>query len=139
MSEQLSLFHNRSLDPTSKVKEAMRRAIKQSELSREEVVHRMNELAKIEGIKTGGRTQGISLNHFEKWLSQSADHLIPWKLLSIFCTVVKSIDPVRPLLGAAEAFVVTRDEWKLFEWAKTEKEKRSIRKKQKRLEEEMGL
>jgi len=74
MSEQLSLFTNKSLDPTSKVKEAMRRAIKQSEISREEVAHRMNELAKIEGIKTGGRTQGISLNLLEKWLSQSAEH-----------------------------------------------------------------
>jgi len=139
MSEQLSLFSHKSFDPTSKVKEAMPRAIKQSKLSREEVAQAMNEMAKIEGIKTGGRSSGISTNLLEKWLSQSAEHLIPWKLLPIFCHIVKSVDPLRPLLGAADAFVITSQEWKLFEWAKAEKEKRALRKRQKLLEGEMGL
>ncbi len=136
-SEQLSLFSNKSLDPTSKVKEAMRQAIKQSELSREEVAHRMNELAKIEGIKAGGRTSGISLNLLDKWLSQSADHVIPLKLFPIFCVVVKSIDPLRPLLGTANAFVVTNQEWKLLEWGKLQKQKRNLIKKEKQLAEDV--
>ncbi len=115
----------------------MRQAIKQSELSREEVAHRMNELAKIEGIKTGGRTSGISLNLLEKWLSQSADHVIPLKLLPIFCVVINSIDPLKPLLGTANAFVVTHQEWKLLEWGKLQKQKKNLIKKEKQLAEDI--
>jgi len=139
MSDQLNLFNRTSLNPVSRVKEAMRQAIKSSELSREQVVDRMNELARVEGITTGRRAKAISIDTMEKWLSHSAEHLIPWKLLPIFCHVVNSISPFKPLLAALGASVIDKKEWLMLEWAKAEKEKRAIRRKQKLLEGKMDL
>lgn len=134
MSDQLNLFNGHSLNPVPQVKEAMRNAIKASGKSREQVVDEMNDLARIEGIKTGGRAQEISLGIFEKWLSQSADHLISWKLLPIFCHVVNSIDPLRSLVGVLSAKVLRAEEVPLLEWAKAEKQRRTLGKKIRRLE-----
>ena len=139
MSEQLTLFNGKSFNPIARVKEAMRRAIKQSELSREEVVFRMNELARVDGITTGGKAKKISTELLDKWLSHSVEHLIPWKLLPIFCHVVNSIDPIRPLLALLDAHVVSKDDWVMLEWARAERERRRIMKKQRLLEGKMNL
>ena len=117
----------------------MRQSIKGSGLSREQVVDQMNELARAEGITTGGRAKEISIDLLEKWLSQSADHLIPWKLLPIFCFVVKSIDSMKPLLAPLDAHIINNEEWAMFEWSKAEKERRQILKRQKLLEGKMNL
>lgn len=139
MSEQLTLFNGKSLNPIPRVKEAMRQAIKKCGLSREQVVDRMNELARVDGLTTGGRAREISIDLLEKWLSNSVDHLIPWKLLPIFCHVVNSIDPIRPLIALLDAQVISREEWTMLEWAKAEKERRQLRKRQRWLEGKIGI
>ena len=137
MSKQLSLFNGRSLNPIAHVKEAMRQAIKGTKISREQVVDRMNELARIEGMTTGGRAKAITTDLMDKWLSNSAEHLIPWKLLPIFCCVVECIDPIRPLVSLVDAHVISDREWEILEWAKLENKKRAINRKQRILEEKI--
>lgn len=99
----------------------------------------MNELARMEGMTTGGRAKEISTDLLDKWLSQSADHLIPWKLLPIFCHVVNSIDPIRPFIAMLDSHVISKEEFDMLVWSKLENKKRSIRKKQRILERKMGL
>lgn len=139
MLQQMDLFNRASLNPVPRMKEAMREAIKESGLSRDQVVDRMNELARAEGIPTGGRTKKLSIDMLEKWLSESAEHLIPWKLLPIFCYVVNSISPFKPLLAPLGAKVIDQKEELLLEWAKGENQKKAINKKQKLLIEQITL
>lgn len=134
MSEQLELFDGQSLNPVPRVKEAMRRAIKQSGLSRDQVVDSMNALNRVEGLSTNGRAKQISLDMLEKWLSDSADHLLPWKLFPVFCRVVNSINPIKALCAPLNAEVIDKTEAPLLRWARFEMEKRQIKKQQRRLE-----
>lgn len=134
MSEQYNLFDGQSLNPVSRVKEAMRLAIKQSKLSRDQVVDAMNDLARTEGLSTNGRAKQISIEMLDKWLSNSADHTIPWKYFPVFCRIVNSVDPIKALCAPLNAEVVDYKETSLLKWARYEMQKRKIKKHQKKLE-----
>ena len=62
--------------------------------------------------------------------ADSADHLMPWKYLPIFCRVVESIDPIRALCAPLNAEVVDATETALLGWARCEMQKRKIKKQQ---------
>lgn len=138
MSRQLNLWDMPSLNPVPRVKEAMRQALKSSPLSRMQVVDKINELAKLDSISTNGKAQKATPEMLDKWVSQSGDHIIPWKLLPIFCKAVNDISPLRALVSPLGAEVINRDDARLLKWAKTEMESRKLRKIKKRLEEEIG-
>jgi len=131
---QPSLFEQVSLDPTNRVKSAMREALKECRLSREQVVDEINRLAGVEGIKTK-----VSLSLLDKWVAASANHLIPWKLLPIFCQVTKSILPLQALVAPLGLQVIGPSEIKILEWGKVELQRRALSKKTRRLMEEIKV
>lgn len=143
VAEQLNLFDSVSLDPTARLKEAMRiaeRNAKQNQnLSRDQIVDRMGELEKSEGMVSNGRSGVTTKEQLEKWLSQDAKYIIPAKLLPIFCKAVKSTAPLQALAGALGAVVINAEENRLLEWAKLEHARRDMKKKQKLIEGQIRL
>ena len=139
MSEQLDLFDTPSLNPVARVKESMRQAIKISGLARGQVADKVNELARIEGFTTNGKNGEVTTEMLDKWLAPGAEHIIPWKLIPIFCRVVRSSDPIKALAQPLGAQVIDREDAALLKWAKVERERRKIVKQQKALGWEIGI
>ena len=131
---QLKIFEQPSLNPTSRVKAAMREAIKECPLSREQIVDEMNRLAGIEGVKVK-----ISLALLDKWVAQSTPHIIPWKLMPIFCRITENVLPLQALLAPLGATIVWDKDVRLLQWARAEIQRRALSKTARRLLEELGI
>jgi hypothetical protein len=131
---QLSLKDQVRLDPTDFLKVAMAEAIKQSELSRPEIVDEMNRLASIAGIAV--RTTEAML---DKWLARGCrGHLISVRDLPIFCQSIGSIAPLMALLPTGTEMVAGED-LKLLHWARAEMARRKASRQAKKLAEEAGI
>jgi len=129
-----------SLDPTPRLKAAMKEALKNSPLSREEIVDEMNRLAAEEGITTNGRSQKITVTILDKWVAPAAkQHVIPLKYLPLFCKVTESLAPFQALIAPLAAQIISFDEAKLLEWAKLEIERRRLNKRVRQLAQEVGI
>jgi hypothetical protein len=139
MKEQLDLWTMPSLNPVPRVKEAMRQALKGSKWSREQVVEKINDLARAEGLSTNGRAQKATPEMLDKWVSQSGDHIIPWKLLPIFCRVVEDVGPLAALAAPVGAVVIDKQDALLLEWARAEIKGRQLKKRQRQLSERLEL
>ena len=134
--KQLLLWEKPSLDPTNRLKTAMRQALIECSLSREQVVDDINRLAGAEGIKASGNSKKITTNTIDKWVAPASPaHMIPIKYIAIFCEVTNSILPLIALAAPVNAHVITNDEAMLLEIAKIDKQVRELKKKQKRLSE----
>ncbi len=137
---QRGLFDRPSLNPVPRLKAAMREALKGCGLSREQVVDRMNELASLEGLSTGGRAKRVTLPLLDKWVAEGApEHVIPTKFIPIFCEATGDYGVLRVLARCLGLAVIGPEEQKLLEWARAEVEKRRIAKKARKLAEELGL
>lgn len=139
MSGQLSLWDRPSLNPIPRVKEAMRQALKASSLSREQVVDRMNAIARAEGLSTNGKARQVTADMLDKWVADSGEHLIPWKLLPIFCFVVENITPLHALAAPIGVSVIDKEDALLLQWAKAEMNGRKLKKQQRQLQERLGI
>jgi len=138
--KQLNLWDRPSLDPTHRIKLAMKEALKTTSLSREQVVDEMNRLAAAEGLTTNGRSQKVTLALLDKWLAPGAtQYLIPLKLLPIFCAVTGSVAPLQALAAPLSARMISAKEEKLLEWARLEVERRRLRKRARQLAQEVGI
>lgn len=137
---QLRLWDLPSLDPTDRLKTAMREALKVCPLSRDRIVSDMNQLVSSEGMACGGRAQKISVPQLEKWVAPGASaHVIPLKLLPAFCRVVGSLAPLQALAAPICAEVVGPEDAKLLKWARAESERRRIVQEAGRLAREAGI
>lgn len=136
---QQELFNRPSLNPVPRLKAAMREALKKCRLSREQVVEEMNRLASLEGLTTGGRSQKVTVPLLDKWVAESAEHVIPLKFLPIFCEAVGDYGALSVLAGCLGLALIGEEERKLLEWAKLEVERRKALKRARKLAEELGL
>jgi len=137
--EQLGLFGRASLNTTTRLKDAMRVALKDCGLSRDQVVDEMNSLADREGITPAGRAKQVAtVEMLDKWVS-TADNIIPLKLLPVFCHVTKSVAPLAALAEPLRARVIGYEDVLLLTWAETEKKSRLLRKQKRQLEMEIGI
>lgn len=137
-ARQMTLFDGRSLNVTAPLKEAMRQALADSGLSREQVVDGMNELCRVHGVHFTGRAKQISLDMLEKWTANSADHVLPLKYLPLFCRATASDLPMRAVAAPLNLNVIDGDETRLLQWARMERQRRALLKEQRRLEGELG-
>lgn len=139
-SKQPNLWENPNLNPIPRLKSAMQQALKDSPLSRNEVIDAINKIAAIEGLTTGGRAQRVTLAQLDKWVAPGTrQHLIPLKYLPLFCHVTGSLLPLQALVQPLGATVMGETEAKRLAWAEVEIERRQLAKKAKRLSEEVGL
>jgi len=138
--QQLELWNRLDLDPTMRLKAAMREAIRLSGLSREKVVADMNDLATESGLTTNGRGEKVTLPLLEKWVAPSAEgHRIPVHYLSLFCLVTRSGLPLDALALAIGCRVISADDQRLLEWAKVETARRKLGRDARRLAQEVGI
>jgi len=134
------LWDKPELDPTSRVKAAMREALDASGLSRTKVVADMNALASREGMTCGGRSQKVTEDLLNKWCAPGAiAHVIPIRYLPIFCRVTRSLLPIVALAIPAGGLAISCEDQKLLEWARLEVAKRRIGKDARRLAQEVGI
>ncbi len=133
---QLDIFQP-SLNPVSRLKAAMRLAIKEGRWSREQVVERMNEAAAIEGL-SNGRGQRLTVAALDGWMAESKGNMIPVGLLPLFCWAAENMGPLKVLAACLEGEVIGPEEKKLLEWARLEQEGRKLARRKKRLAEEIG-
>lgn len=136
--EQPLLWQSLALDPTDRLKTAMRQALTTADMSREQIVDEMNRLAELEGIRTG-RSERTSVDILNKWVAPGDErYIIPTKLLPIFCLAVDSLLPLAALAAPAGGSVISMAELKRLEWANVELERRRLRRRARRLAEEVG-
>ena len=139
MSEvrQLNLF-GPSLNVTSRLKESMRQAIRDSRFSREQVIDRLNKVAASEGLRLG-RSNKITLAALDGWLAESKDgNLISVALLPAFCWAVESVLPLKVLAGSLGADVITEGESKILAFARMDIEQKRLARQKQRLQQEIG-
>lgn len=138
--QQPLLWDRPEIDPTNRLKAAMREAIETSGLSRMKVVADINALAHLEGMTCGGRGQNVTEDMLDKWCAASAiAHIIPLRYLPAFCRVTGSILPLVALAIPAGGSVIVNEDLKLLEWARLEIQRRRLGKDARRLAQEVGI
>lgn len=130
-AQQLNLF-GPTMNVTSRLKAAMREAIRSCKLSREEIADRMKAIAKSDGLG-GGRGSTISVANLDAWCSESKANLIPSNLLPLFCRVTGDISAVAVLAAPLQATLVDKKDAQLLEWARIEVQAKQIAKRRKRI------
>jgi hypothetical protein len=137
--EQLNLFRDVQLDPAAAIKLALREALKNCPLSREQVVDEMNRLADGAGFSVPPSKTTLAV--LDKWAAAGANaHLIPLKLVPIFCRATGSTLPLAALSAFTPgARIISADDYALLEWAKLERTSRQVRKQARRLAADAGV
>jgi hypothetical protein len=142
MPHQQSIFDQPTFQTTIRdIKAAMNKAAKQSGLSRETILDRMNELASRYGIRLVKRTnKPLDFATLEKWLNpQERNHIPAHNDILIFCASIDTTLPLAALCGVIGARVIDREEARLLEWAKLYHQQKEGRKRLNRLEKEINL
>jgi hypothetical protein len=136
---QAGLFDNPSLYIVASLKAAMNRAVRDTGISREQIIDKMTELAERDGIKlTNGNAKSLSLDVFEKWLNpQASDRVIPLKALPYFCAAVKSPAPLDVIVRPLGLRVIGEKEINQLEWAKASLEVKAARRRMRKLEDSL--
>lgn len=132
---QLIMWDSLIPDPAPAVKAAMSEAIKGSPMSREQICEHMTDMAKLAGI--GGKVTPAVM---DKWVAPSAAHMIPIRLLHIFCRVTQSNLPFEVYAACfRDVRVISEDAYRILQWALSEIEARKARKMAKRRAAEVGI
>ena len=115
-AHQLDLFKNTLLNPTYTVKRQIRIALANSRLSRDEVADRMNEMARVEGMR-----KSISKAVLDNWTKDSdPDRLpsLPW--MTIFCKVLETVAPLEAMAQPLGAAILGPEDLNVLKWARAE-------------------
>ena len=134
---QLPLFDIPTFNIVKDQKDAMRAAVKRCSMSRDEIVDRMNGLARRYGVVlvANGR---LTLDTFEKWLNPTEiNRQMPMKALPIFCAVINDQSALDVLARPLGARVIGEDEQRLLKWAKAYFQARDARKAMRQLENDL--
>lgn len=119
---QLSLFDNEqvkiSISRITGIEKvicaAMNKAAEESLFSREQILERMNDLARSAGIRlTGGNAKSISIHTLEKWLNPNADHIPSLRAIEVFMQACQSFEPLDAWLREHDLKLMD-DEAKLY-------------------------
>lgn len=108
------------LDPAPAVKRALKAALGRSNLSRDQVVDRMNELAEAEGM--GRKVIKATLDN---WCKPGNPERLPglaW--LVILCHALDDFTPISALAEIAGLRVISGRDLALLQWARAEQSKR---------------
>ncbi len=117
----------------------MSSTVEASNLSREQIVDRMNDLADQYGVRlTKGNGKSLTIDTFEKWLNYNdTSRVISLKALMVFCAVTESVEPVQIMVEPLGWMIIGDQDSKLLMWAKEYHLIKESRRKMRRLEEEL--
>lgn len=135
---QLKIFANHGLHTVVRdTKEALNQAVRESGQSREQILDRVNELARRHGMAVQNRS-GVSKDLWEKWLNPEDDCRVPTlKSLALICAALGTTAPLAALVGSVGGRLIDDEEARLLEWAKAYHQTRQLKKKMRKLEEEL--
>lgn len=136
---QLNIFNHNGLHTIVRdVKESLNAEVKASGRSRDQVLDRLNELARRHGISLNGRGE-VSKDLLEKWLNAEDDSRVPsLKGLALLCSVLETTAPIEALVTPLGGLVIGQEDVKLLEWARAYQKTKALRKRMRKLEEELG-
>lgn len=136
---QLNLFSRPGLHTVVRdIKEALNQEIKASGKSRDQVLDLLNELARRNGITLNGKN-GVSKDLFEKWLNAEDDSRVPGlKGLTLLCAALGSVKPMAVMLESVGGMAIENDDIKLLEWARAYQKSKALRRRMRKIEEELG-
>ena len=136
---QLTIFSNSGLHTIVRdVKDALNQSVKASGQSRDQILDRMNELAKRQNMVLNGKV-GVSKDLFEKWLNIEDDSRVPGiKGLSLLCAALGTIQPMAVMIAALGGMAIDGEDVKLLEWARVYHKTKTLRKRMRKIEEELG-
>lgn len=137
--KQLNIFSHTGLHTVVRdVKESLFAEVKASGLSRDQVLDRLNELARRHGVHLNGRGD-ISKDLLEKWLNVEDDSRVPGlKGLALLCAALETTAPVGAIVEPLGGRVIGPDDVKLLEWAKAYQKSKELQKRMRKLEEDLG-
>ncbi|MDX9793287.1 MAG: hypothetical protein RBU24_07270 [Kiritimatiellia bacterium] len=141
MVSQPGLFDRApSLNVLREMKAAMAAAADGCGLSREVLCERMNELADRYGVRlVKGTGQRLTMATLEKWLNpEDKERVIPAKGLPVFCAATGNVAPLQVLVTPIGGRLIDGEDVKLLEWAKAYHATRALKKRMRRIEEELG-
>ena len=119
------------------VKTALASAVRGSNESREQVLDRVNSLARRYGFKLSG-SAGLSKDMLDKWLNVEDDSRVPGlKGLVLLMEALCTTEPLDALARSVGAKVISGEDIILLELAKAQQESKKLRKKMRKLEEEL--
>ena len=109
-------------------------------LSREQLVDRMNAIAKHNGIKiTVGRSRVLTLAVLEKWLAPNDhDDFPPLAAIQVFMIALGNFDLLRLLAEFNGCTLISADEKPYYEYGKAKFEARERSRQLKRLEDDLA-
>ena len=108
------------LDPAPAVKRALKAALGRSNLSRDQIAGRVNEVAEVEGL---GRR--ITKPILDSWVKPGNPERLPglaW--LVILCHVLDDFTPIKALAECAGLRIIGLKDQTLLSWAKAEEARR---------------
>lgn len=120
------------------MKESLNAEVKSSGKSREQVLDRMNELARRHRVALNGKGD-VSKDMFEKWLNPEDDSRTPSiKGLTVLCAALETVLPLDAMVAPLGGKVIGPDDARLLEWARTYHKTKELRKRMRKLEEDLG-
>ena len=136
---QLNIFSNYGLHTVVRdVKEALNQAVKASGKSRDQVLDRMNELGRRHNLAINGKA-GVSKDLFEKWLNVEDDSRVPnIKALALLCAALGTVQPMAAMVATLGGLAIDGEDVKLLEWARVYQTTKALRKRMRKIEEELG-
>lgn len=136
---QLNLFNQPTLNVAKPIKDAMNNDVRDSGLSREQIVDRMNELANRFGICLNrGNSKRLTIEVFEKWLNPSdLSRQMPLKALPVFCAAVETCSTIDALTRPLGLRVIGDRDQKLLAWAEAKMAVKAHGRKIRKLEAEL--
>lgn len=133
---QLSLFDQPTFNTIHPQKEAMNQAVRESGLSREQIVEKMNSLAVKYGVSlANGNNKELTIAIFEKWLNPAdPSRQMPMRALPIFCAICGDPGPMEVLAMPTGFQIIGQEDQQLLKWARAYQKARAARQTMKRLE-----
>lgn len=123
------------------IKAAMQRALAgvTPPLSREQLLDKMNAIAKVAGIKiTPDKSRVLALSTLEKWLSPNdAGHIPTFEALEVFMLAVNSREPLDAWTRLHGYRLMSPEQVKVYEYGKAKLVAKRAGKAMRRLEEEI--
>jgi len=131
---QTNLFDPVKIDIVPDLKVHMNKIVKNSDLSREQVVDKMNDIAKKHDMSLAtGNGNRLTLDTFEKWLNPNeTNRQMPIKALPVFCAAMKDVSSLDIIARGLGAEVIGPEERRKLEWAE---EKLTVQQKLRRIRE----
>jgi transcriptional regulator with XRE-family HTH domain len=135
---QLRMFQQPSFNVVRDIKEALRRAVDQSGLSREQFLDELNDLAIRYGVRLSKGHGKLSKDTFDKWLNRDALVYLPSvAAIPLICQVSGNIEIIGTLIAPLGGAAIDHEKKKTLEWALAHRDAVKARKRVRELEAQL--